>query len=201
MYTHKFLAATKPNLPTLLLLHGTGGDEDDLIPLGQMLAPGAALLSPRGQVLERGMPRFFRRIREGVFDVEDLKARTLDLARFIEDSATQHAFDASNVVAVGFSNGANIAASLLLMKPGVLKGAALLHAMVPFEPEGSVALGGTRVFLSGGEQDMMVPRANTERLSEILRSGGADVTLAWFPGGHGLTRAEVDAAHAWLSRP
>ena len=150
-FIHRFLPAGPGGGTTLLLLHGTGGDEGDLLPLGRALLPGAALLSPRGRVLERGMPRFFRRLAEGVFDQEDLARRTDELAAFLEGAATRYGFDPGRVVAVGFSNGANIAASLLLRHPGRLRGAVLLSPMVPFEPEPAPDLGGTPVFIGAGK--------------------------------------------------
>ncbi len=183
---------------TLLLLHGTGGDENDLIPLGDLLDPTANLLSPRGQVMEHGMPRFFRRLAEGVFDMDDLKARTHGLADFIERAATTYGFPLDGVTAAGFSNGANIAASVLLLRPGVVRQAILLRAMVPLEPDPLPDLAGTRVFLAAGERDPIIPPANTERLAGLLQSAGADVTLRWSPVGHQLTRDDVDASRAWL---
>ncbi|MDQ3953389.1 MAG: alpha/beta hydrolase [Actinomycetota bacterium] len=184
---------------TLLLLHGTGGDESDLLPLGRAVAPGAAFLSPRGQVLENGMPRFFRRLAMGVFDVEDLKRRTEDLARFVEAAASHYGFDLGSTIAVGYSNGANIGASLLLSRPGLLRAAALLHAMVPFRPGGPVDLAGTSVLVTGGVRDAMIPRDQTEELVEILRAGGADIELALAPGGHELTAAEVEKVRDWIA--
>ncbi len=183
---------------TLLLLHGTGGDENDLMQLGDLLDPSANLLSPRGQVLEHGMPRFFRRLAEGVFDVEDLKARTHSLADFLQAAAENYDFPLDGVTAVGFSNGANIAASMLLLRPGVVHQAILLRAMVPLEPDPLPDLAGTRVFLAAGERDPIIPAANTERLAELLQSAGAAVTLRWSPVGHQLTRDDVDASRAWL---
>ena len=185
---------------TLLLLHGTGGNEEDLLPLGQTLLPGAALLSPRGQVLERGMPRFFRRLSEGVFDEEDLARRTEQLGRFVTVAGERNGFDASRVIAVGFSNGANIASSLLLRRPGLLQGAVLLSPMVPFEPEDSPNLAGTAVFIGAGRADPISPPAQVERLAGILQRAGAEVTLHWHAGGHELTPGEVAAAGAWLGR-
>lgn len=183
---------------TLLLLHGTGGDENDLIQLGEMLDPTANLLSPRGQVLEHGMPRFFRRLAEGVFDLEDLTARTHGLADFVQGAAETYGFPLDGVTAVGFSNGANIAASMLLLRPGVVRQAILLRAMVPLEPNPLPDLTGTRVFLAAGERDPIIPPANTERLAGLLQSAGADVTLRWSPVGHQLTRDDVDASREWL---
>lgn len=186
---------------TLLLLHGTGGDEHDLIPLGDLMDREANLLSPRGQVLEHGMPRFFRRLAEGVFDLPDLERRTDELAAFLRDASTTYGFPLDGVTAVGFSNGANIAASLLLRHPGLIRQAVLLRAMVPFEPTASVDLHGTRVFLGSGERDPIIPPPNSERLATILQGAGADVTLRWAPVGHQLTRDDVDAARAWLAPP
>lgn len=184
---------------TLLLLHGTGGDETDLLPLGRMLLPGAGLLSPRGQVLEAGMPRFFRRLAEGVFDVEDLLSRTSDLAAFIERATETYRLDASRLVAVGFSNGANIAGSVLLRYPGLLMRAVLLGAMVPFEPSPDPDLSGTRILLGAGRADTLVSPVQTERLAQILRRCGAEVTVHWSPGGHEIRADTVAAARTWLN--
>jgi predicted esterase len=183
---------------TLLLLHGTGGDENDLIPLGDLLDRSANLLSPRGQVMEHGMPRFFRRLAEGVFDMDDLKARTHGLADFVQGASATYGFPLEGVTAVGFSNGANIAASMLLLRPGIVRQAILLRAMVPLEPDPLPDLTGTRVFLAAGERDPIIPPANTVRLAGLLQSAGADVTLRWSPVGHQLTRDDVDASRAWL---
>lgn len=185
---------------TLLLLHGTGGDEEDLIPVGRELLPGAGMLSPRGKVLERGAPRFFRRIAEGVFDQEDLARRTEELAGFVEAAATTYQLERDGIIAVGFSNGANIAASLLFRRPGLLRGAVLFSPMVPFEPETLPRLEGTSVFIGAGRADQIAPVAQAERLATLLRDAGADVTVHWEPGGHALTRAELAAAHEWIAR-
>lgn len=182
---------------TLLLLHGTGGDENDLIPLGDLLDRGANLLSPRGQVLEHGMPRFFRRLAEGVFDIPDLKARTQQLGDFIEGASAQYGFPTVGVTAVGFSNGANIAAALLLLRPGLVKEAILYRAMVPLEVTPLPDLRGTRVFIAAGQHDPIIPPSNSERLAAMLREAGADVELRWAPTGHPLTREDVDASRAW----
>jgi predicted esterase len=199
-FAHRFVPAQGDDANTLLLLHGTGGGEDDLLPLGRMLAPSAALLSPRGRVLENGMPRFFRRVAEGVFDQEDLVNRTHELAGFVEEATQEYGLNAGGIFAAGFSNGANIAASLLLLHPGLLAGAVLLRAMVPFEPEAMPDLGGTPVYLAAGRTDPIVPPQNTERLAELLREAGAKVTLEWQPGGHGIGRTEVEAARRWFAR-
>jgi predicted esterase len=190
----------RPNAAnTLLLLHGTGGDENDLLPLGKLLDPNANLLSPRGNVLENGMPRFFRRLSEGVFDIPDLKARTNELADFIAAAANAYGFDPMRVTTAGFSNGANIAASLLLLRPDVLSSAVLLHPMVPLVPEALPDLAGVRVFIGAGRQDPIALPAETEALATLLRESGADVTVHWQPGGHGLSREEVLAAAEWLA--
>jgi phospholipase/carboxylesterase len=183
---------------TLLLLHGTGGDEHDLLPLGRALLPGAGMLSPRGQVQEHGAYRFFRRLAEGVFDQEDLARRTEGLAAFIDAAARAYAFDRAVVVAVGFSNGANIAASLLLRYPGLLRAAVLLRPMVPLEPSATPDLAGTAVFVGAGRADPMVPAGHTDRLAELFRRAGADVTVHWAPGGHALTAEEVAAVQRWI---
>ena len=198
-FAHRFVPAESGDPNTLLLLHGTGGDENDLLPLGRMLSPSAALLSPRGKVLEGGMPRFFRRLAMGVFDEEDLVNRTHELAGFVEEATREYGLDAGRVFAIGFSNGANIAASLLLLHPGLLAGAVLLRAMVPFEPEKLPDLAGTPVYLAAGRADAMIPAENTERLARLLENAGADVTLDWQPGGHGIGPMEVEAAKRWIA--
>jgi predicted esterase len=199
-FNHVYHPPARRDAPVLLLLHGTGGNEHDLIPLKDALMPDAGLLSPRGQVLERGMPRFFRRLAEGVFDIEDLKQRTHDLAGFLAESAAHYGFHADQLIATGFSNGANIAASLLLLAPGALAGAILFRAMVPLVPDTLPQLAGVPVLLSNGERDPLVSPAETERLATLLRSAGADVTLAWQPAGHELTSGDVSRAREWLMR-
>ncbi len=198
-FTHRFVPATGESAPTLLLLHGTGGNETDLLPVGRMLNERSALLSPRGKVLEHGMPRFFRRLAEGVFDEEDLRNRTRELAEFAEASVNEYGIDPKKLFAVGFSNGANIAASLLLTYPQLLAGAILLRAMTPFEPKAPPDLSGKPVYLAAGRSDQMVPAENTERLAGLLQEAGADVTLDWQPGGHEIGPAEIQAARDWLS--
>jgi predicted esterase len=198
-FVHRFVPAETPDAPTLLLLHGTGGDENDLLPIGRMLDERSALLSPRGKILEHGMPRFFRRLAEGVFDHEDLAKRTQELASFVERAIEEYDIDQRRLFAVGFSNGANIAASLLLTYPRLLAGAILLRAMVPFEPERAPDLSGTPVYLAAGHSDQMVPPENTKRLAKVLREAGADVTLDWQPGGHGIGPDEIQAARNWFA--
>jgi predicted esterase/catechol 2,3-dioxygenase-like lactoylglutathione lyase family enzyme len=203
-FVHRYLSpaagAELAGSTTLLLLHGTGGTEDDLVPLGRALLPGAGLLSPRGKVLERGMPRFFRRLAEGVFDQEDLARRTEELGAFVEAAAATYGLRRDGIVAVGFSNGANIAASLLLRRPGLLRGAVLLSPMVPFEPHTTIDLTGTAVFLGAGRNDPIVPAKETERLAELLVGAGAEVTVHWSPGGHAVSDGEIAAAREWLVR-
>jgi predicted esterase len=201
-FRHRFVpssAGPVSEQPTLLLLHGTGGSEDDLLPLGAELLPEANLLSPRGKTLENGMPRFFRRLAEGVFDLEDLRLRTDELADFARSAAAAYDFDPNRVTAAGFSNGANIAAALLLLRPETLASAVLFRAMVPLEPDTPPDLSRRRVFLAEGSRDPIVPRENAERLAEMLRSAGADVTLRWRGAGHGLTQEDVDEARDWLA--
>jgi predicted esterase len=196
-FEHVFRAPTAAHMPTLLMLHGTGGTEHDLVSLGESLAPGAGLLSPRGKVLERGMARFFRRLSEGVFDLDDLRFRTRELAAFVATAAHHYGLDGANIVAVGFSNGANVAASTLLLEPGVLAGAILFRAMVPIVPDPLPALPGTPVFMSNGRTDSLIPAAEAERLAALLRQAGANVTIEWQPGGHQLTRQDLTQARQW----
>ena len=198
-FVHRFVPPASPDAPTLLLLHGTGGDEDDLIELGKLLFPGAALLSPRGKVLEHGAPRFFRRLAMGVFDEADLIRQTRDLAGFVGSAATAYELDPKRIYAVGFSNGANIGASLLLLHPGVLRGAVLLRAMVPLEPPQRPDLTGVPIYIAAGRFDPMIPVASAERLATMFSEAGASVRLAWDDQGHNLAPDEVDAARRWLS--
>ena len=196
-FVHQFTPGSSER--TLLLLHGTGGNEHDLLPLGQELDPSAALLSPRGPVSENGQPRFFRRLAEGIFDLEDLQRRTDDLTDFLLAAAQRYQFDLAKLVAVGYSNGANIAVSILLRRPAVLRAAILLRAMVPFEPEQLPDLRGVRVWLAGGNEDPIIPRENTERLGEILSDAGAEVTARFFDAGHELTSGELVPTRHWLA--
>ncbi|HEX5904643.1 MAG TPA: alpha/beta hydrolase [Candidatus Nitrosocosmicus sp.] len=185
---------------TLLLLHGTGGNEDDLIQVGQMISPSASLLSPRGKVLENGMPRFFKRLAEGVFDMDDLKIRTRELAEFVKDAANIYSFDLNKTIAVGFSNGANIAASLLLSYPETLKGAVLFRAMVPFIPNSPLDLSDKNVLLSAGMFDPIVSKSQTQSLFDILEKSGANMTLKWQQSGHNLIQSDISDAKEWLDK-
>ncbi|HET7535875.1 MAG TPA: alpha/beta hydrolase [Candidatus Didemnitutus sp.] len=199
-YTHRFEPGTDPGAPPLLLLHGTGGDENDLIPLGQKLSPGSALLSPRGDVLEQGMPRFFRRFAEGVFDLADVERRTNALADFIAAAARKYGFDASRLTAVGFSNGANIAASLLFLRPESLAGAVLLRPMVVLEKTELPDLRGKRVLISSGQFDPIVPTDHPGRLAGAFRSAGADVVLEGQQASHHLVAGDFTAMKNFLAR-
>lgn len=198
-HVHRWIPATQPDAPTLLLLHGTGGDERDLLQLGGLLYPGAALLSPRGNVVEHGAARFFRRLAEGVFDVEDLHRRTKELTEWLQAASARYGVLPQRTFAVGFSNGANIAASVLLSHPSALAGAVLFRAMVPFEPVASPELAGRPVLLSEGDVDPIIPPPMGERLASILRDAGADVELVWQRAGHQLTNADVESAQRWLA--
>jgi len=195
-FIHRFVPGSGPSV--LVLLHGTGGDEHSLLPLGAALAPGAPMLSPRGQVLEGPHARFFRRIAEGVFDQDDLRRRTEDLASFLQGAIAQHELQGKRLLAVGFSNGANIAASLLLRRPGLIHEAVLFRAMLPFEPETLPVLQGTRVWLGAGRRDPIVPHASIERLAAVLREAGAAVRMDWRDSGHQLEADEVADARRWF---
>lgn len=203
-FVHRYLPPASSADPagntTLLMLHGTGGDEEDLIPLGRQLMPGAGILSPRGKVMEGGAPRFFRRLAPGVFDLEDLALRTDELAEFIDAAAKTYRLDRSCIVAAGFSNGANIAASLLLRRGPVVRGAVLLSPMLPFEPETLPDLTATSVFIGAGERDPMASRETVEQLAAALSDAGASVTTHWTPVGHTVTKEELDAAREWIKK-
>lgn len=195
-FVHRFEAGAEPG-KALLLLHGTGGGEDSLLGLGHVLAPGAALLAPRGKVLENGMPRFFRRFAEGVFDEADLRRRTKELADFVGEARTAYALPAP--IAVGFSNGANIAAALLLLHPDVLAGAVLLRAMAPLAEAPTADLHGKPVLLLSGIVDPIVPAGSALSLADQLARNGAVVEHRRLPAGHALSQADVDRARAWLA--
>jgi predicted esterase len=196
-FAHRFLPGS-PSLPVLLLLHGTGGDESDLLPLGEALLPGAPRLSPRGKVLENGMPRFFRRLAEGVFDLDDLRKRTDELADFVEAATEAYGLNGHRTIAVGLSNGANIAASMLLLRPGTLGGALLIRPMVPLVPETLPDLTGVSVQINAGQVDPLVPPPQSEALAQLLTDSGASVKLHWIAGGHALTREDLEAGREWF---
>jgi len=195
-FLHEFVHGNSDR--TLLLLHGTGGNERDLIPLGRELDPNASLLSPRGKILENGMPRFFRRLAEGVFDLEDLKTRTNELADFVAAAVRHYHLAADRVVGVGYSNGANIAASMLLLRPEIMHAAILFRAMVPLIPDKLPDLSSVHIWIGAGDQDPIVPASETKRLVELLRRAGADVTVRFTQAAHGLTNDDVTTARDWL---
>jgi len=200
-YIHRFEPGTKTGSPPLLLLHGTGGDENDLLPLGRELAPGSPLLSPRGDVNENGMPRFFRRFAEGVFDLGDVARRTQALADFIVAAGTKYGFAPGQLTAVGYSNGANIAASLLLLRPEVLAQAVLLRPMVVLQPQKLPDLNGKDLLLMSGRQDPIVPVAHPVELADMFRRAGARVDLQWLETGHQLTQADLTQTRDFLTAP
>ncbi|MFJ5964035.1 alpha/beta hydrolase [Bacillus sp. NPDC093026] len=200
MMKHLFRKGKNEQRPVLLLLHGTGGTEQDLLPLAEVVDPDASVLSVRGNVLENGMPRFFRRLAEGIFDEQDLIERTKELYTFIGEAADEHGFDRHNVVAIGYSNGANIAGSLLFHYGDALKGAILHHPMVPRRGVSLPSLAGKQVFIAAGENDPMCRPEESQELEQLLQEAGASVTLHWENRGHQLTKEEVDAAALWYRR-
>ena len=198
-FVHEFVPAEAGATTTLVLLHGTGGDERDLLPLGRALHPTAALLSPRGRVLEGSMPRFFRRFAEGRFDLDDVRVQAAALASFLEAAAEAYGLDRTRMIAAGYSNGANIAHAMLLLHPGSVAGLALFHAQLVITPDPLPTLAGTPVYLAAGQADPIVPIDEARRLSDVLTAAGAVVTPFWSPGGHALTREDVAHARAWLN--
>lgn len=198
-HEHIYLPGEGAAPRTLLMLHGTGGDEHSLLQLGRDLDPQAALLGVRGRVLEGSMPRWFRRLSEGVFDEADLRLRAGELAQFIEAAQAQYGIAAETLTAVGYSNGANIAAALLLLCPGVLRSAVLLRPTLPLEPEAVPELAGARTLLLAGEHDAYSPRGKVERLAELLNAGGADVRLDWQAAGHELRMNDLQVVRGWLA--
>lgn len=198
-FIHEYVPASVAGRTPLLLLHGTGGDEQDLLPLGRTIAPGAALLSPRGRILEGGMPRFFRRLREGVFDEEDVRRRAVELADFVAEARNTYGLEAP--VAVGFSNGANIAAATLLLRPEAFAGAVLLRAMVPLTDPPTSGIDRTPVLLLSGVADPIVPEENARRLAAMLGSAGAAVEHRVLPATHALSQADINLARQFLAEP
>jgi phospholipase/carboxylesterase len=185
----------------LLLLHGTGGNEHDLLPLRDRLSPGAAVLSVRGTVLENGMPRFFRRLGEGVFDEDDLRRRSDELAEFVVTASAAYGIEDRSLVAVGFSNGANIASAMLLRHPGLLAAAVLLAGMVPYADPPDSNLAGTLVIISNGDRDPMISADVTRRLVGQLRERGAEVVELPHPGGHQIHPAVLPQISQLICRP
>lgn len=197
---HIFKPGSDASKPVLVLFHGTGGNERDLLPLGEMLSPGSALLGIRGNVSENGMPRFFRRLAEGVFDEEDLVFRTHEVKQFLDEAAAKYNLDASKLIAVGYSNGANIAGSLLMHYGSLFSSAVLLHPMVPLRGMDLPSLEGTPVFIGAGLNDPLIRKEETEELQGLLEGAGAEVTVHWGNQGHRLSAPEAEAARAWLER-
>lgn len=197
---HLFKEGNNPSQPTFLLLHGTGGDEKDLIPLADRINPDANILSVRGNVNENGMNRFFRRVEEGVFDEEDLVFRTNELNEFLDEAAEEYGFDRDNIVALGYSNGANIAGSLLFHFRDALAGALLHHPMVPIRGKELPDLNGKSVFIGAGLQDPICPPDESRELKRLLEEAGAAVHIHWEKGGHQLTLPEVEAAREWYEK-
>jgi phospholipase/carboxylesterase len=195
-HIHRFVPGNRHEATPLLLLHGTGGDESDLLPLGQAIAPGASLLSPRGRILEHGMPRFFRRLAEGVFDEDDVRRRANDLAEFVNDARKR--YDLPAPMALGYSNGANIAAAVLQLRPEALAGAILLRAMVPLRDAPPVDLAGKPVLIVSGQFDPIIQASNVQQLAVALAKAGADVQHRTLPIGHQLSQADVTVASEWL---
>jgi phospholipase/carboxylesterase len=199
-FIHRFLPAEdSANGETLVVLHGTGGDENDLIGIGQAIAPGAAILSPRGNVLENGAPRFFRRLAEGVFDPKEVRSRAEELARFIRAAVITYRLDPTRVFALGYSNGANVASTMMFVEPGILQGAILFRPMLVYEPTERKDLSGSAVFVSAGRMDPIVPTASVERLVKLFELAHAEVTLKWQLVGHNLVPSEVSEAADWLA--
>lgn len=196
---HIFNKGTNPDKPTLLLLHGTGGNETQLLPLAESIDPEASVLSVRGNVLENGMPRYFRRIAEGVFDEEDLIFRTEELNQFLDKAAEDYNFNRNHIIAIGYSNGANIAASLLFHYENALKGAILHHPMVPRRGIDLPDLSGKSVFIAAGKNDPICPPEESEQLQKLLAEANANVFLHWENQGHQLTPDEVEAAKVWYA--
>jgi len=197
-FIHRFEPGTDAAAPPLLLLHGTSGNEDDLLPIGRMIAPRSPLLSPRGKVLEGGMPRFFRRLTEGVFDEEDVRRRALELSDFVAEARAAYGIAAP--FALGYSNGANIAAAVLPLRPDVLAGAILLRAMVPLSDAPQAKLRGKPVLIMSGATDPIIPAANAARLASMLKQAGAAVEHRTLPVGHELSQADISFARAWLEK-
>jgi predicted esterase len=196
-FIHKFVPSKgSPN--TVLLLHGTGGDENDLLPIGLGIAPGFALLSPRGRVDEHGAARFFRRVREGVFDEASIRTEAAALEQFIGESAGRYGFDPTRVSALGYSNGANMIAALLLLSPQLFSGAVLLRATLPFEPEPLLPIAGTPVLLEAGQHDPILPAPGAEKLAKKLAEAGAKVEVRWHNLGHELGPEDFSAAREFF---
>jgi predicted esterase len=198
-YHHVFEPGADPHAPPLLLLHGTGGTETDLLRLGRAISPGSALLSPRGDVSEGGSLRFFARLAEGQFDPDEITRRTQALADFVVGAAKHYGFDPLRLIAIGFSNGANIAATLHLLRPETVGGGILFRPMVVLDQSAAAgSLAGKRVLICHGSTDPLVPSGDPARLAGLLRAGGAEVKIESLPASHALTPQDVAAAQSWL---
>ncbi|MFC0044825.1 alpha/beta hydrolase [Metabacillus iocasae] len=197
---HVFKKGADESKRVLLMLHGTGGTEQDLLPIASMIDSQASVLSVRGNVLENGMPRFFRRLQEGIFDIEDLEFRTKELHEFLNEAAEKYEFDRQHVVAIGYSNGANIAGSLLFHYEQSLKGALLFHPMVPRRGISLPSLANVPVFIGAGDNDPICLPEETSELTSLLQDAGASVKVHWESFGHQLTRSEIEAAKEWYEK-
>ncbi len=197
---HVFNKGSNPKKPTLLLLHGTGGNEYDLLPLAKQVDAEANVLSVRGNVSENGMPRFFKRLAEGVFDEEDLIFRTKELNEFLDEAALMYEFDRENIMAIGYSNGANIAASLLFHYENTLKGAILHHPMVPRRDIDLPDLSEQSIFIAAGTNDPICLPEESKELLELLEGANATVDIHWEDNGHQLMQTEVSAASNWYAK-
>jgi predicted esterase len=199
-FIHRVLPAEdKTSAETLVVLHGTGGNENDLIGIGQAIAPGAAILSPRGNVLENGAPRFFKRLAEGVFDRKEVQSRGEELSRFIRAAISRYGLNPERVFALGYSNGANIASTVMFIDPELLRGAIMFRPMIVFEPDDHPDLSTAGVFISAGRMDPIVPVKSVERLVELFEASRAEVTLKWQLAGHNLLPSEIREATDWLA--
>ena len=199
-FIHRHVPAADPaTADTLVVLHGTGGDENDLISIGQAIAPGAATLSPRGNVLENGAPRFFKRMAEGVFDPKEVRSRADELARFIRGAVVTYRLDPARIYALGYSNGANIASTVMLVEPGIFRGSILLRPMLVYDPPEQNDLSDTAVFISAGRMDPIVPVESVEKLVKLFESAHSNVTVKWQLAGHSLVPSEVREASEWLA--
>ena len=183
--------------PLLFLFHGTGGDETQMLGLGGVLAQEAALVAPRGDVSEMGALRFFRRTAEGVYDMDDLARATAKMEGFVR--AHVEAAKPAAVMALGYSNGANILASTLFTAPNMFDATVLMHPLIPFEPKIAGSLAGRRILVTAGERDPICPPHLTARLESWLRAAGADVTMVRHQGGHEIRPEEIDAARRFLA--
>lgn len=198
-FVHRFRPAAAGISDTILAFHGTGGNEDDLIGVAQTVAPGAAVISPRGKVLEAGAPRFFRRLAEGVFEPAEVRSRGEELAKFIRDAVSRYQLDPARIFALGYSNGANIASTVMLIDPELIRASVLFRPMLVYEPGEKADLSGKSVFISAGRVDPIVPTDSVGKLARLLEERGAEVTVKWQLGGHNLVPSEIKEATDWIA--